>query len=190
MPGKPSENMVGRPVDEFKLEAFIKVCNFLDKKDYCQCLLSDLIDRPVSAGRAERAFTKAAALVNFLPQILKNYPSISKLQEIIQRILFASDLVAFSEISKYETSVTMNTSSEVQDNEFVQFVFDNADHNNRTVDGHGTFHVMGRVQFVTDSSAVQTSFCIPRPKITPTGKVFGKFEFILMLLTIGLRTLD
>ncbi|KAJ8897634.1 hypothetical protein PR048_002983 [Dryococelus australis] len=28
-------------------------------------------------------------------------------------------------------------------NGFVQFVFDNADHNIRTVDGHGTFHVMG-----------------------------------------------
>ncbi|GBN35352.1 hypothetical protein AVEN_89263-1 [Araneus ventricosus] len=43
--------------------------------------------------------------------------------------------ISYSEICKYETSVTMNTSSEVQDNGFVQFVIDNADHNTRTMDG-------------------------------------------------------
>ncbi|GBM87391.1 hypothetical protein AVEN_168639-1 [Araneus ventricosus] len=59
-----------------------------------------------------------------------------------------------NEICKYETSMTMNTLSEVQDNGFVQFAFDNADHNTRTVDGHGTFHVMGGVQCVTPVSAV------------------------------------
>ncbi|GBN34519.1 hypothetical protein AVEN_7102-1 [Araneus ventricosus] len=53
--------------------------------------------------------------------------------------------ISYSEICRYETSVTMSTSSEVQANGFVQFVFDNADNNIRTVDGHGIFHVMGRV---------------------------------------------
>ncbi|GBM66768.1 hypothetical protein AVEN_74314-1 [Araneus ventricosus] len=53
--------------------------------------------------------------------------------------------ISYREICKYGTSMTMNTLSEVQDNGFVQFVFDNADHNTRTVDGDGTFHVMGGV---------------------------------------------
>ncbi|GBN50757.1 hypothetical protein AVEN_185749-1 [Araneus ventricosus] len=44
IPGKPSENVVGRPVYEFKLEAFIKLCNFLDNTDDCQYLLSDLME--------------------------------------------------------------------------------------------------------------------------------------------------
>ncbi|GBN30185.1 hypothetical protein AVEN_104452-1 [Araneus ventricosus] len=61
--------------------------------------------------------------------------------------------ISYSEIYKYETSMTMNTLSEVQ-------VFDNADHNTRTVDGHRTFHVMGGVQCVTLASGVQTCSCI------------------------------
>ncbi|GBM68303.1 hypothetical protein AVEN_126840-1 [Araneus ventricosus] len=72
-----------------------------------------------------------------------------------------ASFISYSEICKYETSMTMNTLSEFQDNGFVQFVFDNADHNTRTVDGHGTFHVMGGVQCVTPVSAVQTCSCIP-----------------------------
>ncbi|GBM91898.1 hypothetical protein AVEN_112925-1 [Araneus ventricosus] len=51
-------------------------------------------------------------------------------------------------------------------------------HNTRTVDGHGTFHVMGGVQCVTPASAVQTSSCIQRPKIIPTANIVGKFRFI------------
>ncbi|GBO25954.1 hypothetical protein AVEN_65039-1 [Araneus ventricosus] len=43
--------------------------------------------------------------------------------------------ISYSEICKYETSMTMNILSEIQDNGFVQFVFDNADHNTRTMDG-------------------------------------------------------
>ncbi|GBM49353.1 hypothetical protein AVEN_148681-1 [Araneus ventricosus] len=83
--------------------------------------------------------------------------------------------IYYNEICKYETSMTMNTSSEVQDNGFVQFVFDNADHNTRTMNG---FHMMGRVQCVTPASAVQTSSCIPRPKIIPTANIVRKFGFI------------
>ncbi|GBN70835.1 hypothetical protein AVEN_107869-1 [Araneus ventricosus] len=44
IPGEPSESVVGRPVDESKLEAFNKLCNFLDNKYDCQCLLSDLME--------------------------------------------------------------------------------------------------------------------------------------------------
>lgn len=86
--------------------------------------------------------------------------------------------VSYSEICKYEASVTINTSSEVHDDGFVQFVFDNADHNTRTVDGHGTFHVMGGVQCVTPASAVQMTSRVPRPTILPKATVVGKFGFI------------
>ncbi|KAJ8887374.1 hypothetical protein PR048_013589 [Dryococelus australis] len=64
--------------------------------------------------------------------------------------------VSYSVICKYETSLTVNTSSEFQVNGFVQFEFDNADHNTQTVDGDGTFHVMGGVQS-------------PLPEIVPGG---------------------
>ncbi|GBO16498.1 hypothetical protein AVEN_173854-1 [Araneus ventricosus] len=75
----------------------------------------------------------------------------------------------------------MNASSEVQDNGFVQFVLDSADHNNhntRTVDEYGTFDVMEGVQCVMPASTVQTSFFIPRPKIIPLAYIVGKFGFI------------
>ncbi|GBL77316.1 hypothetical protein AVEN_128510-1 [Araneus ventricosus] len=72
-----------------------------------------------------------------------------------------ASFIPYNEICNYETSMTMNIISEVQDNGFVQSVFDNADHNTRTVDGHLTFHVMGGGQCVTPVSAVQTCSCIP-----------------------------
>ncbi|GBN71342.1 hypothetical protein AVEN_246386-1 [Araneus ventricosus] len=86
-----------------------------------------------------------------------------------------------NEICQHETSVTKTTSSEVQDNAYVQFVFDNADHNTRNVDGHRFFHIMGGVQCMTPSSTVQTISCIPRPKIITTEKVVQKFGFIQIL---------
>ncbi|GBM12590.1 hypothetical protein AVEN_146773-1 [Araneus ventricosus] len=95
--------------------------------------------------------------------------------------------ISYSEICQYETFVTMNTSREVQDNGYVQFVFDNANHNTRNVDGHGIFHVMGGVQCVTPSSAVQTTSCIPRPNIRTTEKVVGNFGFILIVTYDGLK---
>lgn len=70
---------------------------------------------------------------------------------------------SYSEICKYEASVTLHLSNEVHEEGFVQFVFDNADHNTRTVDGHGTFHVLGGVQCVTPASTVQTETCVPQP---------------------------
>ncbi|KAJ8892176.1 hypothetical protein PR048_004756 [Dryococelus australis] len=50
MPGEPSENVVVRPVDQPKLEAFNKSCNFLDGNDGCQYLLSDLMEMTLKFG--------------------------------------------------------------------------------------------------------------------------------------------
>ncbi|GBM42998.1 hypothetical protein AVEN_88601-1 [Araneus ventricosus] len=98
-----------------------------------------------------------------LSDITDPYPStlLPDLCKIVDMLSLDPSPSRIIEICKYETSMTMNTLSEVQDNVFVQFVFDNADRNTRTVDGHGTFHVMGGVQCVTPVSAVQTCYCIP-----------------------------
>ncbi|GBN25982.1 hypothetical protein AVEN_37278-1 [Araneus ventricosus] len=61
---------------------------------------------------------------------------------------------SYSEIRTYETSMTMNASSKVQDNRFSQFFFDNVHYNTQTVDGHGIFHAMGRVKCATPSSTL------------------------------------
>ncbi|GBN06596.1 hypothetical protein AVEN_226358-1 [Araneus ventricosus] len=89
--------------------------------------------------------------------------------------------ISYSEICNYEACMTIETLSAVKDNGFIQFVFDNEDHNTLTVDGHGTFPVIRGVQCVKLASAVQTSSCIPRPKIMPTANIVGKFGFILIV---------
>ncbi|KAJ8887626.1 hypothetical protein PR048_013843 [Dryococelus australis] len=141
MPGETSENVVGRSVEQRKLEAFNKLCNFLDDNDDCQYPLSDLMQM----------------------------------------------LLKFSTESD---KLCINTSSEVQDNGFVQFVFDNADHNTRTVDGRGTFHMMGGVQCVTPSSTVKTSSPVTRPKILPTANIIESLTSTQSSLTNGPRTID
>ncbi|KAJ8897494.1 hypothetical protein PR048_002841 [Dryococelus australis] len=50
IPGESSENVVARPVDHPKLEAFNKLCNFLDDNDGCQYLLSDLMEMLLKLG--------------------------------------------------------------------------------------------------------------------------------------------
>lgn len=47
---------------------------------------------------------------------------------------------------------------------FVQFVYDNADHESTTNNGHGTFHVLGGIMCVTPSSYVIYNKKIPRVK--------------------------
>ncbi|GBM30557.1 hypothetical protein AVEN_265009-1 [Araneus ventricosus] len=206
MPGKPSQNEVGRPVDESKLEAFTKLCNFLDNNNYCQYLLQDLMEVfltfqvPVASKiltynwYADRK--KTPLMIKKRTQLLASSKKISSLrlldisnlQRKIQRWrkssrrdchssafwfdetrkTFTLQTEVFlnlsflrcvqghlyqlcSEICKYEISVAMKSSSEVQDTGFVQFVFDNADRNTPTVVEHGTFQVIGGVQCVTAS---------------------------------------
>lgn len=50
------------------------------------------------------------------------------------------------------------------ENAFAQWVFDNADFNTRTLDGHGTFHAMGGVVCVYPDDAVKVSESTLRPK--------------------------
>ncbi|KAJ8888474.1 hypothetical protein PR048_007964 [Dryococelus australis] len=213
MPGEPSENVVRRPVDQPKLEAFNTLCNFLDDNDDYQYLLSDLMEillKPIASGiltdnwypGQKKDVVEEKRILDVTITILQEdirseyydsltYPNLRRNIErgrkpsrhlrsrhIINLLHNLGCSVSYSENCKYETSVTVNTSSEVQDNGFVQFVFDNAYHNTRTVDGHGTFHVMGGVQCVTPSSVVQTSSPVPRPMILPTANVVGRFSFI------------
>lgn len=50
--------------------------------------------------------------------------------------------VAYSKCLAFENSAITNNKDNVPEDSFIQFVFDNADINIRTIDGHGTFHSM------------------------------------------------
>ena len=58
---------------------------------------------------------------------------------------------------------------------FLQYVFDNADFNIRTIDGHGTSHSMGGIQCTTpagDSGSVGATKCVLTP---PKASVIGSY---------------
>lgn len=50
---------------------------------------------------------------------------------------------------------------------FVQFASDNADHNTRTTNGKGTFHVLGNIAVIVPKSNVPSLRCIPRLSTVP-----------------------
>ena len=67
-----------------------------------------------------------------------------------------------SEAINFESSVAQNAPPSVNDEAYVQFVFDNADYNVKTLDGHGTFHAMGGINCITPAEAVSVNAPVPR----------------------------
>ncbi|KAK5650089.1 hypothetical protein RI129_001118 [Pyrocoelia pectoralis] len=60
--------------------------------------------------------------------------------------------VPYSECLAFENSAITNNKDNVPEDSFIQFVFDNADFNIRTIDGHGTFHSMGGIMCISPSN--------------------------------------
>lgn len=56
---------------------------------------------------------------------------------------------------------------------FSQFIFDNADFNVNTLDGHHTFHAMGGIMAVTPREAVATESEVARLKVSSAAKVIA-----------------
>lgn len=75
---------------------------------------------------------------------------------------------SYAETKLYEASILANCEPVIAETAFVQFVFDNADFNSRTLDGLGTFHCMGGLQCVTPADDVQFAQSVPRSKSLPS----------------------
>jgi hypothetical protein len=69
---------------------------------------------------------------------------------------------SYKETMRYESSVTMNNVTSFDDSAYVQYIFDNADHNVQSIDGNGTFHVMGGLMCVTPATSIQPEPPFPR----------------------------
>ena len=76
----------------------------------------------------------------------------------------------YREVLNYETSITINSSAEVSSQSYVQFVFDNADFNVRTLDGYGTFHSMGGIMCITPADAVEKAAVTKRIEKVPSAE--------------------
>lgn len=63
--------------------------------------------------------------------------------------------VSYYNVELYETSTIMNPPRLVINNAFVLFVFDNTDHNVRTLDGRKTFHCLGGIVIHTPQDEVK-----------------------------------
>ncbi|CAB3228080.1 unnamed protein product [Arctia plantaginis] len=61
---------------------------------------------------------------------------------------------------------------------YVQFVYDNADHNTCTIDGKNIFHAMGGIMVVTPASSVTSKKSISRLKQIPSSEEIGDFGFV------------
>ena len=60
--------------------------------------------------------------------------------------------VSYNEVSVYMNSLINAGSPKISDEAFIQYVFDNADVNVRTLDGLNTFHAMGGIQCIAPVS--------------------------------------
>lgn len=87
----------------------------------------------------------------------------------------------YKEALKYEASVTLNSTTCIEKPSYVQFIFDNADYNIRTIDGYGSFHVMGGVQTVTPHSTLQNETPVPRNVPTESSAAIGPLAYLPMV---------
>lgn len=72
---------------------------------------------------------------------------------------------SYSETIRFETSIVNDPDNfNFISDTYLQFVYDNADHNTATIDGKNTFHCMGGIMCVTPSSSITFNTKFPRIK--------------------------
>lgn len=86
---------------------------------------------------------------------------------------------SYKETLRFEASIIKDPANHiVSPDSYVQFVFDNADHNTCTIDGKNTFHAMGGIMVVTPASSVTSKKSISRLKQIPSSEEIGEIGFV------------
>lgn len=89
-------------------------------------------------------------------------------------LLFALGIsISYKECLKFENLAVINQSQAVNTESFIQFVFDNADINVRTLDGYGTFHSMGGILCI--SPEIKEENVITKSKESIKANEIGKY---------------
>lgn len=120
---------------------------------------------------------------SFLSPILQGFSSfIHKTfgaRDVIDAFSFAGICSSYKETLRFEASVLKDPeNNKTTDSAYVQYVYDNADHNTSTVDGKNTFHAMGGGKIVTPKSSVTLKKTIPRLRKIPNAEDLAKRGFI------------
>ena len=97
---------------------------------------------------------------------------------LINALSFLNLCASYDETQLFEASILHDPQQYYFKNTFLQFVFDNADHNTCTIHGYNTFHSMGGIMCVTPHSSVTSTRIIKRLNKIPSSEVVGKFGFI------------
>lgn len=97
-------------------------------------------------------------------------------KKLLQALSSLGMCASYEEMQLFESSIVITPQIlEYKEDHFTQLIFDNADHNVRTIDGKNTLHVMGGVMCVTPSEKVTTNKCVPRIKKPLTAREITKF---------------
>lgn len=115
-------------------------------------------------------------ILNCLGMYIHRKHASKQLIELLNSVGFSS---SYNEVQRYEYSLMEQSEPCHRSGEFIQFIFDNADFNVRTLNGHGTFHAMGGVKCTTPAP-VPVSIPVPRIKKVPSAaEIAAKGEFPL-----------
>ena len=78
----------------------------------------------------------------------------------------------------FEASVLHDSQVRNLSDSYVQFVYDNADHNTNTIDRLKTFRSMGGIMCVTPSSSIECNKTVQKLKKLPSASSLGSFGFV------------
>lgn len=98
---------------------------------------------------------------------------------------------SYHSVALHEISAIKSDTTKIEPNAFLQYVFDNADHNPSTLDGLNSFHCMGGICCVTPSSALTTAGEVVKLKRLPIAQEIAEEERInLEILPMGKFSLE
>lgn len=96
---------------------------------------------------------KSTLLLGLSCMFHKKYES----KDLIESLFNAGLSASYNETQKFDLSIIKERADHVLlPDAYIQFVFDNADHDTRTIDGTHTFYAMGGVLIATPASSVIT----------------------------------
>ncbi|KAJ8671111.1 hypothetical protein QAD02_002370 [Eretmocerus hayati] len=152
------------------LKTFLDIIMKGEKKDVKKwdakvCMVSHMI---ISAARP-RTFI-SSLLLGLSSVIHKKHGS----RKLIDNLSYIGACASYSETMLFEASIVKDPEKLSLSNAFIQFAFDNADHNTATLDGYNTFHVMGGIMIVTPHSSVTSEKPITRLRKLPKAVELGK----------------
>ncbi|GBN05256.1 hypothetical protein AVEN_116386-1 [Araneus ventricosus] len=101
-------------------------------------------------------------------------------RRLIDTLSYIGFCSSYTEAMLFEVSAIMRSPLHIDDKAFSQFVFDNADFNKQTLDGHNTFHAMGGIHCITIRNAIARDQNIQQLKQMPSAKVVGSFGIIAL----------